>query len=169
LLERIVDAFPKSEWADDALARLVIFSATKNDAEKAKKTFITMREQYSQSELLPILYDVMRTTVGAPPPTDRSSTLAAVAKKTEPVVESVPKTAKLYTLVTRSTFSKTEADLLVEQFKKKHMRVRVTSETSKPKTRYIVSVGEYSTEADAQKDIDAVRAVCKCKPVVTKR
>ena len=41
LLERIVDAFPKSEWADDALARLVIFSATKNDAEKAKKTFIT--------------------------------------------------------------------------------------------------------------------------------
>ena len=169
LLERIVDAFPKSEWADDALARLVIFSATKNDAEKAKKTFITMREQYSQSELLPILYDVMRTTVGAPPPTDRSSTLAAVAKKTEPVVESVPKTAKLYTLVTRSTFSKTEADLLVEQFKKKHMRVRVTSETSKPKTRYIVSVGEYNTEADAQKDIDAVRAVCKCKPVVTKR
>ncbi|MBK6291184.1 MAG: SPOR domain-containing protein [Ignavibacteria bacterium] len=169
LLERIVDAYPKSEWADDALARLVIFAATKGEADKAKKTFITMREQYSQSELLPVVYDVMRSTVGAPPPGDR--TVAAPApKKAEPVAETPAKTAaKAYTLVTRTTFSKDEADGLVEQFKKKRMRARLTSEQLKNKTRYIVSVGEYETEPEALKDLDAVRAVCKCKPTVTKR
>ena len=71
--------------------------------------------------------------------------------------------------VTRTTFSKDEADGLVEQFKKKRMRARLTSEQLKNKTRYIVSVGEYETEPEALKDLDAVRAVCKCKPTVTKR
>lgn len=170
LLERIVDAFPKSEWADDAMARLVVFAATKNDAEKAKKTFATMREQYSQSDLLPIVYDVMRSTVGAPPPADRTTSAPAAVKKVEPTAEPAAKTvAKPYTLVTRTTFSKEEADGLMEQFKKKHMRARMTTDPLKPKPRYIVSVGEYETEADAQKDLDAVRAVCKCKPTVTKR
>lgn len=169
LLERIVDAYPKSEWADDALARLVIFAATKGDAEKAKKAFVTMREQYSQSELLAVVYDVMRSTVGAPPPGDRTATPTA-PKKVEPVAETPAKTtAKSYTLVTRSTFSKDEADGLIEQFKKKRMRARLSTEQLKNKTRYIVSVGEYETEPDALKDLDAVRAVCKCKPTVTKR
>ncbi|MCX6140978.1 MAG: SPOR domain-containing protein [Candidatus Kapabacteria bacterium] len=170
LLERVVDAFPKSEWADDAMARLVVFAATKNDAEKAKKTFAKMREQYSLSDLLPIVYDVMRSTVGAPPPADRTPISTPVAKKTEPVAEPATKTStKAYTLVTRTTFSKDEADGLMEQFKKKHMRARMTTESSKPKPRYIVSVGEYDTESDAEKDVDAVHAVCKCKPTVTKR
>lgn len=169
LLERIVDAYPKSEWADDALARLVIFAATKGEADKAKKTFVTMREQYSQSELLPVVYDVMRSTVGAPPPGDRTAA-APAPKKVEPVAETPAKTtAKAYTLVTRTTFSKDEADGLMEQFKKKRMRARLTTDQQKNKTRYIVSVGEYETEPDALKDLDAVRAVCKCKPTVTKR
>jgi len=169
LLERIVDAYPKSEWADDALARLVIFAATKGEPEKAKKTFAIMREQFSQSELLSVVYDVMRSTVGVPPPGDRSVAVPT-PKKPEPVVETPAKTAaKSYTLVTRTTFSKVEADGLVTQFKKKRMRARLTTEQLKNKTRYIVSVGEYETEPDALKDLESVRAVCKCKPTVTKR
>jgi len=169
LLERIVDAYPKSEWADDAMSRLVIFAATKGDAEKAKKSFTLMREQYSQSELLPIVYDVIRSTVGAPPPADRAAAIPA-PKKVEVSADAAAKTAvKSYTLVTRTTFSKGEADGLMEQFKKKRMRARLTTDQVVKKTRYIVSVGEYETEPDALKDLDAVHAVCKCKPVVTKR
>lgn len=168
LLERIVAAYPKSEWADDAMARLVVFAASKNDAERAKKMFSTMRDQYSQSELLPITYDVMRSTVGAPPPTE-SASATPVPKKIEPA-DVVPKAIpKSYTLVTRATFSKEEADGLVEQFKKKRMRARVMTEQLRNKLRYIVCVGEYETEPEARKDLDAVHSVCKCKPVVTKR
>lgn len=165
LLERIVDAYPKSEWADDALARLVVIAATKNDADKAKKAFAQMREQYSQSDLLPLVYDVMRSTVGAPPPGDRPATPAPKKVESEPA----PKPAAAYTLIVRTTFSKDEADGLIELFKKKRMRAKVTSEPWKNKTRYTVSVGEYVTEPDALKDVEAVRSVCKCKPTVAKR
>jgi predicted Zn-dependent protease len=168
LLERIVDAYPKSEWADDALARLVIVAATKNEADKAKKAFAQMREQYSQSELLPVVYDVMRSTVGAPPPGDRTAAAPAVAAK-KPEAEPGPKAAASYTLVTRTTYNKKEADDLLALFKAKRMRAKVTTDVVKGKTRYTVSVGEYITEPDALKDIEAVRSVCKCKPAVAKR
>ncbi len=167
LLERIISAHPRSEWADDALSRLIIFAATKNDPDRAKKLFNQMRDQYSSSDLLPVVYDVMRSTVGAPAPSERPAT--APPKAAEPVVREQPASQKSYTLVTRATFSKEEADTLLEQFKKKRMRARITTDTAKGKTRYIVSVGEYETEPEALKDVEAVNNVCKCKPTVTKR
>lgn len=166
LLERIVEAHPKSEWADDAMARLVIFAATKNEAERAKKLFATMRDQFSQSELLPLVYDVLRSTVGAPAPSERAALQAPTTKKVE---TAPPATAKPYTIVTKKTPSKADAEKLMAQLKAKRLRARMSTETLKGKTQYIVSVGEYETEAEAATDAKSVQAVCKCTTSVIKR
>ncbi len=166
LLERIVEAHPKSEWADDAMARLVIFAATKNEADRARKLFATMRDQFSQSELLPLVYDVLRSTVGAPAPSERAALQAPAAKKVE---TAPPAMAKPFTIVTKKTVSKADAEKLMTQLKAKRLRPRLSTETFKGTTRYIVSVGEYETDAEAQIDAKAVQAVCKCTPTVIKR
>lgn len=166
LLERIVDAYPKSEWADDAMARLVIFAATKNEGERAKKLFTTMRDQFSQSDLLPLVYDVVRSTVGAPAPAERLTQQVVAPKKVE---TAPPPVAKPYTIVTKKTTSKIEAEKLMAQLKAKRLRARMSTETLKGKTHYIVSVGEYESEADAAADAKAVKAVCKCTTSVVKR
>lgn len=166
LLERIVEAHPKSEWADDAMARLVIFAATKNEADRAKKLFATMRDQFSQSDLLPLVYDVLRSTVGVPSPTERMTQQVAAPKKVE---TAPPAMAKPFTIVTKKTASKIEAIKLMEQLKTKRLLARMSTETLKGKTMYIVSVGQYETESDAAADAKAVQAVCKCTPSVIKR
>lgn len=166
LLERIVEAHPKSEWADDAMARLVIFAATKNEADRARKLFATMRDQFSQSELLPLVYDVLRSTVGAPAPSERVTQQAPATKKVE---TAPPAMAKPFTIVTKKTVSKADAEKLMTQLRIKRLRPRLSTETFKGTTRYIVSVGEYETDAEAQIDAKAVLAVCKCTPTVIKR
>jgi hypothetical protein len=45
----------------------------------------------------------------------------------------------------------------------------MSTETLKGKTQYIVSVGEYETEAEAATDAKSVQAVCKCTTSVIKR
>lgn len=165
LLERIVEAFPKSEWADDAMARLVIVAATKNDADKARKTFATMRDQYSQSDLLPVVYEVMRSTVGAPAPTEKIVPAQPV-KNAEPVLKNV---TKGYTLAVMTTADKSEADKFAAKLKKKGLKATVTPTAIRGQSRYSVRVGEYETESDALKELVLVRSACDCKPVVTKK
>lgn len=165
LLERIVDAFPKSEWADDAMARLVIIAATKNDADRARKTFATMRDQYSQSDLLPVVYEVVRSTVGAPAPTEKTTPTPA-PKSAEPQLKSV---SKAYTLTVMTTADKTEAERFAAKLKKKGLKATITPATIRGQARYFVRVGEYETESDALKELVLVRSACGCKPTVAKK
>jgi hypothetical protein len=167
MLERIVEAYPKSEWADDALARLVVMSATKNESDKARKYFSTMRDQYSQSDLLPLVYDVMRSTVGAPAPSEKVALTPVSAKKPDLSEQPKPVNAKPYTIVLKTYSSKKDADSFAESMKQKRMPAKVGSYGASKK--WSVRVGEYATDADAQKEIEYVRSVCKCKATIEKR
>ncbi|NQW31051.1 MAG: hypothetical protein HQ472_11135 [Ignavibacteria bacterium] len=179
LLERIVTVFPKSEWADDALVRIIMYQCVNKEVEKARKSFSELREVYPQSDLLPVTYDVLRMSVGAPPPTAqvesaKKTSTASVAAPSATVATTTttqpPTTAvKVYSLQTRSTFDKKEAASVVELFKKKRMRVTTNEMKVKGKTQYEVLVGEYPNEVEAAKDLDVVRKVCKCKPTVVAR
>jgi hypothetical protein len=167
MLERIVEAYPKSEWADDALARLVVMSATKNETDRARKYFATMRDQYSQSDLLPLAYDVMRSTVGAPAPSEKVTLTPVSAKKPDLTESPKAALAKPYTIVLRSFTGKMAAEAFADDMKKKRMPAKVSPDaTSK---RFIVRVGDYATEAEAQREVEYVRSVCKCKATIDKR
>jgi hypothetical protein len=51
--------------------------------------------------------------------------------------------------------------------KQKRMPAKVGSYGASKK--WSVRVGEYATDADAQKEIEYVRSVCKCKATIEKR
>lgn len=174
LLERIVEAYPKSEWADDALLRIIVYSSVKNNTDKARKSLAIMRDQHGQSDLLPIAADVVRMTVGLPLAAERTSTVkkseAPAQAPSTPAIEKTPESAATkYSIQTGSYTDKTQAAKLVESFRKKHMKARLTESTFKNKKRYVILVGEYDTEAEAGKDVNAVHTICSCKPFVVKK
>lgn len=171
LYERIVERFPQNEWADDALLRLIIQAASQKDATRATKYFKQLRQVYGKSDLLPIAYDVLRMSVGVPPPDLPTSTTAT--KPAEPVVSTTPaETAPdslPYTLVALTTPDKAVAQKQASQYKAKHLKADVAEKWIKGKRNYVVQIGRYASEIEAAADIASVRTVCKCKPIVSKR
>lgn len=193
LLERIASVYPKSEWCDDALLRIIYYSIGTKEVERARKTFAQLRDLHGTSELLPLAYDAMRMTIGAPSPSDKAPT-AAITKPTTttktdattkvdattktdvvtssdvpPNPDAVAKPAKPYVIQAKSTPNKELAADILARLKKKRLRARMTSTTKANKTTYLILVGEYATTADAQRDIDDVRAACKCSPTIVKQ
>ena len=166
LYDRIVERFPTSEWADDALMRLIIQACSQKDATRATKYFKQMRQSYSSSDLLAVAYDVMRMSVGAPP-----AEATPVAAK--PTVESKPTkqadTTLPYTLAAVTTPDKAEATKLVSKYKGKHLKADMAEKWIKGKRNYVVQIGYYASETEAATDIETVRKVCGCKPIVTRR
>ena len=179
LLDRIVQNYPTSEWADDALSRIILLACIEKDAAKAKSSFQKMRDLYSASPLLPITFDALRMSVGAPPPAtatpaEQKPAAAAAAKAdAAPVAAadgaSAPVLEKPYTLNTKILPSKADAQKVLDSFKAKRMRARMAEKWVSGKRNWVIQVGEYETEVDAARDIEVVRSVCKCKPVVVKR
>lgn len=166
LYERIVERFPSNEWADDAMLRLIIQSCSQKDATRATKYFKQMRQSFSSSELLAVAYDVMRMSVGVPP-ADAAPTTAAA--KPQPQPTATPDTTQPYTLAATTTADKAEATKLVAKYKGKHLKASMAEKWIKGKRNYVVQIGSYASEKDAATDIEAVRKVCGCKPVVSRR
>jgi len=173
LLERIAAAYPKSEWCDDALLRIIYYAIGTKEVERARKMYSQLRDQHGSSDLLPLAYDAMRMTIGAPPPADKPP---AVAKPETPTKTDVPvktdavvKPVLPYVIQVKSTTNKELADALLSKLKKKRLRARMSESKKGEKITYVVFVGEYATTDDAQRDIPDVRTACKCSPVAIKR
>lgn len=183
LYERIQNAYPKSEWADDALLRVIFHCIDTKETEKARRTWITLRDQYASSELVPVAYDALRMTIGAPAPNDKApaSTVKKESQKEtmkdagkEAVKEAqkpddVETSKEWFTLQTMSTTDKTKAETQLAQLKKKRLKAKLATAEVKGKPKYMVQVGEYTTLADARKDSSVVAKICKCSPSIIKR
>lgn len=169
LLERIASAYPKSEWCDDALLRIIYYAIGTKEVDRARKTFTQLRDQHGSSELLPIAYDAMRMTIGAPLPADKAPATTTAKTETPAKVEAAVKPAKPYVIQAKSTTNKESADTLLARLKKKRLRARLSTTTKADKTTYVILVGEYATSEDAQRDIADVRTACKCSPIVVKQ
>lgn len=175
LYERIQNAYPKSEWADDALLRVIFHCIDTKETEKARRTWILLRDQYASSDLVPVAYDALRMTLGAPAPNDK--TPASTTKKDGPkeVVKDTPKADDVeppkewFTLQTMSTTDKAKAEAQLAQLKKKRLKAKLATAEVKGKPKYMVQVGEYTTLADARKDSSVVAKICKCSPSIIKR
>ena len=176
LLEKIIKNHPSSEWADDAMLRIILFNCFKNNGAKAKEQFVAMRKAYPKSELLPAAHDALRMSVGSPPPANvkgaekpAKETKAAKADKEEKPAKAAVPAQRVYTLNTKVVPSKETALAMLDSFKKKRLRAQLAEKWVSGKRNYVVQVGEYETEVDAARDIELVRGICKCKPTVVKR
>jgi hypothetical protein len=166
LLERIFQQYSSSEWADDALLRLVVTSVIQRDSVKAKAYFKTMRDQYGQSELLPIAYNALSAAFVVPPPTTSAAQTPPAAQKKPDTTKAV---ATRYTMATLATADKAAAQKMINTFKKSRMKVFLTDTKIGNKTQYTVQVGEYVSEAEALKEVKTVSDMCKCKPTIVQR
>ena len=164
MYERIVEGFPTSEWADDALLRITMYAAHRRDTIKARRSLMTFRDQFSKSDLLPVASDVVRIAVGLPAASERP----AAAEKA-PATPSTLTVAPKYVIQVGSFDARVNAAKATASYTAKRMVARVAEKkVSKVKSVFVIYVGDYTSEADASKDLNAVAAICKCKPIVIK-
>lgn len=174
MFERVVNAYPKSEWADDALFRIIAYSCVKNNVEKARKALLTMREQYLQSEYLAAANDLVRMTVGLPPMQEpKKSGAAPVATATTPAAAApapvVDTPSKPFTIQVGSYTSKEQAQSTLDSFKAKRMKASVVEVAKGTWKSFTINVGDYGTIDEAKADVNAVKSICHCKAFVVKR
>lgn len=176
MFERVVNSYPKSEWADDALFRIIAYSCVKNNVEKARKALLTMREQYLQSEYLAAANDLVRMTVGLPPVQEKKAAAspAAATTVTPPAAAAAaPMNAadpsKPFTIQVGSYTSKEQAQSTLDSFKAKRMKATVVEVARGNWKSFTINVGDYTTIDDAKADVNAVKSICRCKAFVVKR
>ena len=163
MYDRIVEGFPTSEWADDALLRITMYAAHRRDTIKARRSLMTFRDQFSKSDLLPVASDVVRIAVGLPAASERPAT--AEKAPAAPALTVVSK----YVIQVGSFDARVNAAKATASYTAKRMVARVAEKkVSKVKSVFVIYVGDYTSEADASKDLNAVAAICKCKPIVIK-
>ncbi|MBI2794681.1 MAG: hypothetical protein HYX66_08560 [Ignavibacteria bacterium] len=167
LLERIFQQYSSSEWADDALLRLVVTSVIQRDSVKAKAYFKIMRDQYGQSDLLPIAYNALSAAFVVPVPATTAAQASPVAQKKPDTP--TPTVAVKYTMATLGTADKAAAQKMVNTFKKSRMKVFLTDTKIGSTMQYTVQVGEYLSEPEALKELKTVSDLCKCKPTIVQR
>jgi len=179
LFDRIVEAHAKSEWADDALLRIVMWAAQRRDTTRARRSLALFRDAYPNSDLLLVAADVVRLHVGLPLATERKTPVAAnsaasTAKDAAPAKISTATPApaddsalpKSFGIQVGSYSTKKQADDMAAAFRKRRMKASTNSKIVGKTTNYTIMVGDYATEAAAQPDVATVRSICKCKAFV---
>lgn len=175
LYERIAEAYAKSEWADDALLRVILLSATRRDTSRARKALTQLRDAYPNSELLAIAADAVRMSVGLPLPTERKSPAVSKESTAAPAKPATTATtpastdvaaAKTYGIQVGSYGTKQQAETMAAAFRKRRMKATTSSKQVGSATKYTILVGDYADEASAQADVATVRSICSCKAFV---
>lgn len=174
MFERVVNSHPKSEWADDALFRIIAYSCVKNNVEKARKALLTMREQYLQSEYLAAANDLVRMTVGLPPVQDKKvaaspAPATTITPAAAPAAAPAADPSRPFTIQVGSYTSKDQAQSTLDSFKAKRMRATVVEVARGNWKSFTINVGDYTTIDEAKAEVNAVKSICRCKAFVVKR
>ncbi len=171
LYERIAEAYAKSEWADDALLRIILWSAARRDTSRARRSLSQLRDAHPNSDLLAVAADAVRMSVGLPLPTERKQAPAAqsASKPATPVggtAQVEASDAKTYGIQVGSYSTKQQAESMAATFRKRRMKATTNAKQVGKATNYTIMVGDYVDEATAQADVATVRSICKCKAFV---
>ncbi len=152
LYERIARDYPRSEWADDALCRLVQYHALQHDSLRAWEYFERLRRDYPTADFLPYAWETLRATVGPPPA----------------VRDSVSKPSS-YALQVGLFRTRQLAEREVERLRQRRLRASIMEKLWQGQTHYAVVVGAYSSRAAAEAARATVAAQCRCQPIVVER
>lgn len=150
LYERIVREFPSSEWADDALCRLVQEAALRRDSLRAWQLFEQLRRTYPTSDFLPYAWETMRATVGLPP-----ELRATATGNTRP-----------YTLQVGLFRQLQHAQRERERLRRHRLRAEIVPRIWQNVVHYAVVVGTYERREDAEAARSAVAQRCQCQPLI---
>ncbi|GBD07285.1 hypothetical protein HRbin21_01103 [bacterium HR21] len=152
LYERLVRDFPRSEWTDDALCRLVQYYALRRDSLRASQFFEQLRRDFPTSDFLPLAWEVLRTTIGSP-------------------AETPPRkaAAERYALQVGLFRTRELAEHEVERLRRRRLRATILEKLWQNQLHFAVIVGDYSSREAAEKSRATVAAQCRCQPIVVER
>jgi cell division septation protein DedD len=192
--KKVVASYPKSEWADDAMWRIVQFYAVKGDVETANKELETFKAKYPASEFLSPAMDIVRSATAyhksvankkKKDSSDKSESVAAAKPEHDKVKPAAAKTeakskatkdesAKDTKEVKYKTwalqvgvFSTVEAAKTeAQKFQKHRYRNEVVEKDIDGKKMFAVVVGSYASKESAEKGRPLVESICGCKAVL---
>ncbi|MCS6966007.1 MAG: SPOR domain-containing protein [Candidatus Kapabacteria bacterium] len=153
--ERIVREFPRSEWSDDALCRLVQYYALRRDSTQAWRLFDRLRSEYPTSDFLPYAWETLRATVGPPPD---------LGGRSVPSQRPVRYALQVGLFRTREL-----AEREVARLRQRRLRAIIAEKLWQEQTHYAVLIGDYHTREAAERARETVASLCRCQPIVTDR
>ena len=177
---KIIDSYPKNEYADDAYCRIVQYYAIARDTVRARKELDNYRAKYPTSEFLLLASDVVRTAVGLKPavkPAEDKSAKAHIAsdktatiKKTEAKPDTTKKSSssepKRFGLQVGAYGTKEAAEKEKERFLKLRLKTAIEKKPINGAILFAVVIGNYSSEEKAKEARDEVKKKCGCDPQI---
>lgn len=195
LYQSILDNYPKSEWADDALFHLQQYYYAMGLYKSAELKMQQLRKEYPESEYLkerktpPAVVD----SAYVPPPavsrTDTADTVAP-ARATPPEAErtEIPDTSRpdrteapaggetapptrsgSYALQTGAFSTAENAFTQKSFFEQRGYTVEVTNRVRGGRSLYLVWVGNYETREEARAGIQEIRSRYNITPIIVER
>ncbi len=183
LYEKIVREYPQSQWADDALWRIVQIYAVAGDTAQARRWLSMFEAQYPDSEYLLFARLLVKETVGlGPQRTVQDTTMA-----TPPVIRAPrhnnqppaqvpnfppqPSTQQTdtaqqvrYGLQVGIYTSREAAAKELMKYQRLSLRAEVVKKVMGGEPHYAVVIGDYSSKEQAERAKKVVARFCQCNP-----
>jgi len=175
--KKILEKYPNSEFAPNALWRLIQYYAIVSDTATAKKQLAVFREKYPTSPFLYAANDIVRASIS-------DAKYKNKEKYYNPPVEEVkneeetPKIAESTSVINQPKYglqvgiysTKESAESEKDRFiKTAHLRTEVLEKIVSGERKFAVVIGNYDTEDEALRAKTVVEKQCKCKPLIYKK
>jgi tetratricopeptide (TPR) repeat protein len=158
IYQSIVDNFPKSEWADDALYRLYQYYYSVGLYKTAEQKLNQLKEDYPFSAYVSEKPPATDTRSGQPEP-------AMEPKQPEPV----PKFATKFTVQVGAFSTFQNAEQLRSKFEQEGYASNIFTNASGGRKIHRVWVGEFQTKEEAARFSDEIRRKFKLESIVVTR
>lgn len=172
--QSVVDNFPKSEWADDALYRVYLYYASLGLARTAELKLQQLRKDYPHSPYLREKPPVVQTpeekepTVIIPPPVVPPESTETSKKDGETKASSTMESG-LYAIQVGAFSSLDNATKLKSFFEELSYPVEVQNKVRGGQSLYLVWVGHFSTADEAKRFAAEVKSKHKIESIVISR
>lgn len=178
--KKILDNYPNSEFAPNALWRLIQYYAIVGDTTTAKKQLARFREKYPTSPFLTAANDIVRVSISDIKYKNREKYFATDTAKEEskkeietkqqidtstPVVNK-PKYGLQVGIYSTKEAAESEKNRLV---KTGSFRSEVLEKLVSGERKYAVVIGNYDSEDEALRAKALVEKSCKCNPLIFKK
>ena len=175
--QSVVDNFPTSEWADDALYRIYQYYYALGLYKTAEIKMSQLKKEYPKSvyvsgkpsQKLPVNDEVavnLPVKETAVVPENNSSETKPEEKKQEPVVNT---TIEPYTLQVGAFSTSANAEKQKNYFEDVGYNVEITNKVRGGRSLYLVWVGNFSSADEARTEAKAVKAKYKIDSIVVER
>lgn len=178
----VVKEYPESEWADDAMLRIIQFYAIIGDTTRAKSFLTDFREKYTDSNLLAPAIDAVKVSLFTHRKNIQVKSFEEIDLSDKPTKATVnePKKPMEETLKPKvdstishkfglqvgiySTYDAAKRES--EKYKNLRMINEIKPKKIGDETMYAVVIGDYKKKAEAEDAKGIIRRQCNCIPII---